>query len=598
MTRLNNSRRIHLMILAGVVIYAPLLAQQPKKPLTNDDVIAMVHQKLPESVVVSAIQSEPCNFNTSSEALVRLGKEGVTEAEMTAMIAASRKGRLGEASPRPGSADSSSNGMLLSATPDPQQPKSTRSTAGTRSQMLLAKPNEQGLSGGLKAGESRTSSLVPSMNSANSMPKMPPMRSSPKRDAAAPADAATREHIKSKLAAQVVAAVHPGGSPSAVLNPTQSSTSEILALQRQKIAAQSLRTPDVPTKRMLIAAPAPDPVLRNQPATGSGPILHAPPPTNICIAPQIHAVNGQSSGVIFTQDPTYNDYIISGCGFGTLGGEVYLAGAVTGGRINLVVKQWSDTQIEAAVQPGLTGVLDGWPDLIVLPSGMSSAKLSNCRFYAQRQSVLLSNIPQQYASLANVPVGDATHGFGTMYCPGPDTGHLFPCIAYNAGEPLDGITNGHDHRSDRNELVSNAVDRDGGQVQFNAGEDAYDLSYMAPGFEIDYSTVFWYAWTSDVCEGWASDAFPKKAGDSVGYDTEGHYGWYKKTNTKIVVDWGVDHCAWRWLGIFNVDDWYNSGYSLQVYVKGPIGVDPWTGHPVSTGRKVGQLEPNRVMRVP
>ena len=49
----------------------------------------------------------------------------------------------------------------------------------------------------------------------------------------------------------------------------------------------------------------------------------------------------------------------------------------------------------------------------------------------------------------------------------------------------------------------------------------YDLSSMAPGFEVDYSDVFWYAWTSDVCEGWASDAFPKKPGDSVGYDTKG-----------------------------------------------------------------------------
>ena len=97
---------------------------------------------------------------------------------------------------------------------------------------------------------------------------------------------------------------------------------------------------------------------------------------------------------------------------------------------------------------------------------------------------------------------------------------------------------------------------------------------MAPGSEVDYPNVFWYAWTSDVCEGWASDAFPKKPGDSVGYYTEGYYRFGKKTKTKVVVDWGVDHCAWRWLGVFRVDDWYNSGYSLQVYVKGPIGIDP------------------------
>jgi hypothetical protein len=275
---------------------------------------------------------------------------------------------------------------------------------------------------------------------------------------------------------------------------------------------------------------------------------------------------------------------------------VYLSGAVTGGRINLVVKpgQWSDTQIEAMVQPGLTGVLDGWPDLIVTGANGSSAKFPNSRFYAQRKSVLLDSIPREHANLANVKVGDSTHGSGTMYCPGPDQGHLFPCIAFNAGPPLDGITNGHGQFPGPNEVVSNAVDRDGGQVQFDAGEDVYDLSSMAPGFEIDYASAFWYAWTSDVCAGWASDAYPKKPGDSVGYDTEGHYSSYKKTKTKIVVDWGVDHCAWRWLGIFKVDDWYNSGYSLQVYVKGPIGVDPWTGHPVSTGRGLGTEQPQRI----
>lgn len=184
-----------------------------------------------------------------------------------------------------------------------------------------------------------------------------------------------------------------------------------------------------------------------------------------------------------------------------------------------------------------------------------------------------------------------------MYCPGPDVSHLFPCIAFNAGVPLNGITNGHDLRDQPSQTPSNAVDRDGGQDEFKSGEDVYDLSYMVPGFEVDYPDVYWYAWTSDVCEGWASDAFPKKPGDSVGYDTEGHYAFYKKTKTKVVVDWGVDHCAWRWLGVFRVDDWYNSGYSLQVHVLGPIGVDPWTGHPTSRPTKIGEKVPSRLVQM-
>lgn len=374
---------------------------------------------------------------------------------------------------------------------------------------------------------------------------------------------------------------------------------EIQALKQQMAFVGSLRTQGALTKKAMLLSQNRNQV-RMQPPASSNPLLHTPPTTKICLAPQIHAVNGKTSGVVFTQDPQYNDYVITGCGFGTQGGQVYLSGAVTGGQINMVVKpnQWNDTQIEALVQPGLTGVLDGWPDLIVAPSGNSPAKFQNSRFYAQRQSVMLADIPQKYVTLANVVVGDSTHGSGTKYCPGPDVGHLFPCIAFNAGPPLDGITNGHDHRSDPSQQVSNAVDRDGGQLQFNSGTDVYDLSFMTPGFEIDYSTVFWYAWTSDVCEGWASDAFPKKPGDSVAYDTEGYYNWQDKTKTKITVGWGVDHCGWRWLGIFRVDDWYNSGYSLQVHVIGPIGVDPWTGLPVPKSPNFKQAQPRTLKALP
>jgi len=52
----------------------------------------MVKGGMPESVVVSAIQSRPGKFNTSTSELVRLHKAGVTENELNAMIGASSKG--------------------------------------------------------------------------------------------------------------------------------------------------------------------------------------------------------------------------------------------------------------------------------------------------------------------------------------------------------------------------------------------------------------------------------------------------------------------------------------------------------------------------
>jgi hypothetical protein len=314
--------------------------------------------------------------------------------------------------------------------------------------------------------------------------------------------------------------------------------------------------------------------------------------SNICLGTQIYTVNGvnsvenASNPVVFTQDPAYNDYIITGCGFSSgEGGQVYLSGAITGGKIHMIVLQWSPTQIEAVVQWGLTGVLDGWPDLIVVPPGGGTpGKFPNCRFYAQRQSVLLPNIPQQYAHLANEQVGDGTHGFGTMYCAGPYPGlgagrDLFPCIAFNYGYPLDGITNNPSYRGQTSTAVSNAVDRDGAQVKFDPGEDVYDFSYLAPGFVIDYFGVRWYTWSQSACDDWRINEMV--AGDTVNWSYQGRLDQYFQRGTQIVVDWPVDYCTSYWLGLFKDFEYYNSGYSLEVHVSGPIGVDPWTGQPTS-----------------
>jgi len=69
-----------------LVLITQVVAQQQHKPLTNDDVIAMVRKKLPESVIVSAIQAGVGKFNTSPTELIRLNAAGVTETELNAML--------------------------------------------------------------------------------------------------------------------------------------------------------------------------------------------------------------------------------------------------------------------------------------------------------------------------------------------------------------------------------------------------------------------------------------------------------------------------------------------------------------------------------
>src|SRR5438552_3954433 len=87
-----------------------------QKPLTNDDVIAMVQKKLPESVIVSAIQARPGKFNTSTNELIRLNAAGVTETELNAMLAMSKKGSSGAPS-MPSVASTPADGPSAGAMP-------------------------------------------------------------------------------------------------------------------------------------------------------------------------------------------------------------------------------------------------------------------------------------------------------------------------------------------------------------------------------------------------------------------------------------------------------------------------------------------------
>jgi len=113
-----------------VAVIAPmLLSQQAPKPLNNDDVITMVKSGVPESVVVSAIQSRPGTYSTSTSELVRLHKAGVTESELNAMMAGLSKGDSSSTTP------SSTVQSVTAPVPKSRMPILTVS-AGTNTQEL------------------------------------------------------------------------------------------------------------------------------------------------------------------------------------------------------------------------------------------------------------------------------------------------------------------------------------------------------------------------------------------------------------------------------------------------------------------------------
>ena len=94
-----SSHKLSLTLIMTLLLTLEALSagQQSQKPLTNDDVIAMVRKKLPETVIVSAIQAGPGKFNTSANELIRLNAAGVTEKELNAILAASGEGASGAA---------------------------------------------------------------------------------------------------------------------------------------------------------------------------------------------------------------------------------------------------------------------------------------------------------------------------------------------------------------------------------------------------------------------------------------------------------------------------------------------------------------------
>jgi len=86
----------HKQLCVAVLICAVLftgfaLAKNNSKPLTNDDVIAMVKGGLPETTVISAINAQDSNFDVSATALIKLKQQGVNSKIMDAMLAAANK---------------------------------------------------------------------------------------------------------------------------------------------------------------------------------------------------------------------------------------------------------------------------------------------------------------------------------------------------------------------------------------------------------------------------------------------------------------------------------------------------------------------------
>jgi hypothetical protein len=87
-------KRIPVLLAALLLLAATLSAQQQAKaPLTNDDIIQMVDNGLPENVVIGSISANDVNFDVSPNGLLALNKANVGDKIVEAMLSAEAKKR-------------------------------------------------------------------------------------------------------------------------------------------------------------------------------------------------------------------------------------------------------------------------------------------------------------------------------------------------------------------------------------------------------------------------------------------------------------------------------------------------------------------------
>jgi hypothetical protein len=263
----------------------------------------------------------------------------------------------------------------------------------------------------------------------------------------------------------------------------------------------------------------------------------------------IQSVNGVATSasnpnIVFTQDPQYDDYKISGCNFGTSQGQAHLNGPFRAGQVAMQIALWTDTQIELKVPTNLTGEADqNNVSLVIVPSGGAQAQLQNCKFYAMRQEVTLARFPQGQVTLGSVT----------------DTGGAaVPYVKFSS--PYSGLVTQGSQTSTGS--FSGGVDRYD-TFRFGAGTDVWDFSSLAAGF---VPTQFSLShWALDQC--YETGLI---LGDTTVYD-DGQWSaqWDPGNPKHLIVNFAEQHCHET-----DGSDASNSSYALEVQVSGPAGVNP------------------------
>ena len=264
----------------------------------------------------------------------------------------------------------------------------------------------------------------------------------------------------------------------------------------------------------------------------------------------VGTVAGTQHGAVLSPDPQYNLYTIHGCNFGdpSSANKVWIYG-LNGFHEDLQIQSWMDGQIAVNFAPNTGGVLDqDNVHLVVSRADGKQVDTGGFKFYAMRQTVLLPQLPQNKATLWNGGQFSVTYT-----APATD-------LAQYSAE----VARSYQYTAEGDLFGSYGVDKEGRDV------DSYDLSQLAQGWSADsFNAAVWAPTPANLCGAW--DDHAHNAGTSGNWDFE----WAGNgIHVTLQGAWCYDAEVWQ-------SNWAaTSQYALQIWVNGPLCVDPWTNQPL------------------
>ena len=556
----------------------------PRVQMTNADVIKMMSSRVPESVIISSIQSANHKFDFSPESCRQLQAAHVT----TSVLAAMGDGSAPQcAAVPPGSAGAppvSVQDCERSCTANCEASAITQGNAANCAKTC----RERCVS---KSSRTASSSRPIAVASIQSLEKARTPRLGQQNADIIAVLEQQRHAVETELQALNVS-VRPVSSLGSAPATTMSATMPGRA-PTQGAAPSSVQSPPADlTSRMT-----------HPPAMNTLVLTCSLDPT-----PRVIRVNGGKGTGIFTPEPQYNHYAFVGCGFGQAQGAAHLFGS-NGFTAGLNIDSWSDNVITAHLDPWFSGWLDqDNVTLVVNPIQKSLMQTPGLKFYAARGmpapdgSDLEVQLAYDSLSQSSVRLGESQIQMGVWPLATMPFQVGYDQVSSNAisqfqsfsfqGNAVVGwlfrYAFGHQDGAGSSDCYVNDVrstDQSTGGVcpsyfsypeyAANGGVDYWNFAFV-PGFEISsYQLHYGVVDPRSLCGAW----------DEYSH-TDGRVGNWSYTLTTMYANGTIPAIKVTWPFYYCRDleatersnAVYQSAYGLLIWVMGPRCVDPWTGH--------------------